>query len=133
VGREIAQVIDVAGAEWLDRPKRADAEAPQQVLEHIRLKPPDVVADVGAGTGYFALRISRVVPQGVVYTVDIQPAMLAIIEQRNRWARHPDRVSWRRRQCPDQIVAQDDRPASGRVAAATPGCPFCIDSLAEVP
>jgi ubiquinone/menaquinone biosynthesis C-methylase UbiE len=84
MGREIAQVMDVAGAEWLDRPERAEAEAPQQVIEHMRLKPTDVVADVGAGTGYFTLRISREVPQGVVYAVDIQPAMLAIIEQRKR-------------------------------------------------
>jgi ubiquinone/menaquinone biosynthesis C-methylase UbiE len=84
MGREIAQVMGVAGAEWLDRPERAEAEAPQQVIEHMQLKPTDVVADVGAGTGYFALRISRVVPQSTVYAVDIQPDMLAIIEQRKR-------------------------------------------------
>src|SRR5262245_15117195 len=63
MGREIAQVMSVAGAEWLDRPERAEAEAPQQVIEHMQLKPTDVVADVGAGTGYFTMRISRVVPQ----------------------------------------------------------------------
>ena len=84
MGREIAQVMDVAGAEWLDRPERAEAEAPQQVIEHMQLKPTDVVADVGAGTGYFTMRISRVVPQGMVYAVDIQPTMLAIIEQHKR-------------------------------------------------
>ena len=50
----------------------------------MQLKPTDVVADVGAGTGYFTMRISRVVPQGTVYAVDIQPAMLAIIEQHKR-------------------------------------------------
>jgi precorrin-6B methylase 2 len=84
MGREIARVMGVAGAEWLDRPERAEAEAPQQVIEHMQLKPTDVVADVGAGTGYFTMRISRVVPQGTVYAVDIQPEMLAIIEQHKR-------------------------------------------------
>jgi FkbM family methyltransferase len=84
MGREIAQVMGVAGAEWLDRPERAEAETPHQVIEHMQLKPTDVVADVGAGTGYFTIRLSRVVPQGTVYAVDIQPEMLAIIAQRKR-------------------------------------------------
>jgi ubiquinone/menaquinone biosynthesis C-methylase UbiE len=53
-------------------------------IEHMQLKPTDVVAVVGAGTGYFTMRISRVVPQGTVYAVDIQPDMLAIIEQHKR-------------------------------------------------
>src|SRR4029450_4547073 len=56
----------------------------RQVMEHMQLRPTDVVADVGAGTGYFTMRISRVVPQGTVYAVDIQPEMLAIIEQHKR-------------------------------------------------
>jgi ubiquinone/menaquinone biosynthesis C-methylase UbiE len=84
MGREIARVMGVTGAEWLDRSERAQAEAPEQVIEHMQLKSTDVVADVGAGTGYFTMRISRVVPQGTVYAVDIQPEMLAIIEQRKR-------------------------------------------------
>ena len=84
MGREIAQVMGAAGADWLERPEREEAEAPQQVIAHMQLKPTDVVADVGAGTGYFTWRISRVVPQGTVYAVDIQPAMLAILEQRKK-------------------------------------------------
>ena len=73
MGREIARVMSAADAEWLERPDREEAEMPQQVIEHMQLKPTDVVADVGAGTGYFALRLSRVVPQGIIYAVDIQP------------------------------------------------------------
>ena len=81
MGREIAQVMGAAGASWLERPERDEAEMPQKVIEHMQLKPTDVVADVGAGTGYFTLRISRVVPQGTVYAVDLQPEMLAFLEQ----------------------------------------------------
>lgn len=81
MGREIAQVMGAAGASWLERPERDEAEMPQKVIEHMQLQPTDVVADVGAGTGYFTLRISPVVPQGTVYAVDIQPEMLAFLEQ----------------------------------------------------
>lgn len=84
MSREIAQVMGVAGAEWLDRLERAEAEAPQQVIEHMQLKPTDIVADIGAGTGYFTMRISPLVPQGTVYAVDVQPDMLAIIAQHKR-------------------------------------------------
>ncbi len=82
MGREIAHVMGYQGAEWLERPERIDEERPDQVVEQMKLKPADVVADVGAGTGYFSFRISRVVKQGKVFAVDIQPEMLAVIEKR---------------------------------------------------
>ena len=82
MGREIAQVMGHEGAAWLERRERLETETPDQVVRQMRLKPTDVVADIGAGTGYFSFRLSRVVPQGKVYAVDIQPEMLAIIEQR---------------------------------------------------
>ena len=83
-GREIAHVMGYAGASWLERPERVDEELPDQVVAQMKLKPTDVVADVGAGTGYFSFRISRVVPQGKVFAVDIQPEMLNVIEQRKK-------------------------------------------------
>lgn len=83
-GREIAHVMGYAGASWLERPERVDEEQPDQVVEQMQLKPTDVVADVGAGTGYFSFRISRVVPQGKVFAVDIQREMLNVIEERKR-------------------------------------------------
>jgi len=82
MGREIAHVMGYQGAEWLERPTRIEEERPDQVVEQMKLKPADVVADVGAGTGYFSFRISRVVRQGKVFAVDIQPEMLAVIEKR---------------------------------------------------
>ena len=84
MGREIAHVMGYQGAEWLERAERIEEERPDQVVEEMRLRPTDVVADVGAGTGYFSFRISRVVPQGKVFAVDLQPEMLAIIERRKK-------------------------------------------------
>ncbi len=81
-GREIAHVMGYAGASWLERPERVAEEQPDQVVEQMKLKPADVVADVGAGTGYFAFRISRVVTKGKVFAVDIQREMLDVIEER---------------------------------------------------
>src|SRR5262245_37711590 len=84
MGREIAHVMGYQGAEWLERPERVEEERPDQVVEQMKLKPADVVADVGAGTGFFSFRICRVVTQGKVFAVDIQPEMLAIIETRKK-------------------------------------------------
>lgn len=82
MGREIAHVMGYQGAEWLERPERVEEERPDHVVEQMKLKPADVVADIGAGTGYFSFRISRVVKQGKVFAVDIQPEMLSVIEKR---------------------------------------------------
>ncbi len=84
MGREIAHVMGYQGAEWLERPERVEEERPDQVVEQMKLKSTDVVADVGAGTGYFSFRISRVVSKGKVFAVDLQPEMLAIIERRKK-------------------------------------------------
>jgi precorrin-6B methylase 2 len=82
MGREIAWVMGREGAAWLERPDREETELPDKVVNNMKLRPTDVVADIGAGTGYFTFRISRLVGQGKVYAVDIQPEMLAIIDRR---------------------------------------------------
>lgn len=84
MGREIAHVMGYQGAEWLERPERIEEERPDQVVEQMKLKPVDAVADIGAGTGYFSFRISGAVKQGKVFAVDIQPEMLAVIEKRKK-------------------------------------------------
>lgn len=84
MGREIAHVMGFQGAEWLERPERIDEERPEQVVKEMKMQPTDVVADVGAGTGYFSFRFAKVVTQGKVYAVDIQPQMLAMIEARKK-------------------------------------------------
>lgn len=76
LNREIAKVMGHQAMMWLERPSREAEERPQQTVAELELQPDDVVADLGAGTGYFSLRIARAVPQGKVYAVDIQPEML---------------------------------------------------------
>ena len=84
MGREIAQVMGHPGAAWLDRPEREQEERPSVLIRNLGLAPGDVVADIGAGTGYFSLRIAPLVPKGRVLAVDIQPEMLDIIRGKQR-------------------------------------------------
>lgn len=83
LGREIARVSDTPEvSEWLERPDRETEEFPDRVIQALELKPTDVVADIGAGTGYYTFRLSPHVPRGLVFAVDIQRDMLDIIETR---------------------------------------------------
>lgn len=80
MGREIAQVMGHLGASWLERPSREWEEQPALLVENLGLKPTDVVADIGAGTGYISLMIAQKIPQGKVLAVDVQPEMREILE-----------------------------------------------------
>lgn len=80
MGREISFVMGHQAAGWLNRPGRIAEEMPDEVVENMNLAADDVVADIGAGSGYFSFRIAKKVPQGKVLAVDIQPEMLALIE-----------------------------------------------------
>ena len=77
-GREIAHYMTHEGAPWLDRPERDHEERPDLVLAALALRPGEVVADIGCGTGYFSWRLAEAVgPKGRVYGEEIQPEMLA--------------------------------------------------------
>lgn len=79
-GREIAQVMGHQGASWLERPEREVEERTDLLLAALDLKPGAVVADIGAGSGYFSWRMARQVgPNGSVYAVDIQQEMLDLL------------------------------------------------------
>lgn len=84
MGREISHVMGHRGAGWLERATREEEERTDLLVRRLPLEPDDVVADIGAGTGYFSFRIAPRVPDGEVLAVDIQPEMLAIIEARAR-------------------------------------------------
>lgn len=80
--REISGVMGHQAAGWLERTQRTHEEMPDEVVANMGLEPHHVVADIGAGTGYFAFRIAEQVPEGRVLATDIQQEMLDIMEQR---------------------------------------------------
>jgi ubiquinone/menaquinone biosynthesis C-methylase UbiE len=79
-GRVLAPTMGVDGAAWLDRSEREAEEAPSKAIAALGIPTGAVVADVGAGSGYYTVRLSRVVgPSGRVVATDLQPGMLDII------------------------------------------------------
>jgi len=82
-GRVLAPTMSVAGAGWLERPERESEEAPSKAIEALDLKPGMVVADIGAGSGYYTSRMAQKVgATGQVYATDIQQGMIDIINRR---------------------------------------------------
>jgi len=82
-GRRYAAYMSYQGAEWLDREERDIEEEPDRALDALGLKRGDVVADVGAGSGYMSVRMAkRVGNEGRVYAEDIQPEMIALLNKR---------------------------------------------------
>ncbi len=76
-GRPVAPVMSASGADWLERSEREQEEQPEKALDALNLKPGMLVGDVGAGTGFYSIRIAkRIGPSGRVYANDIQPQML---------------------------------------------------------
>ncbi|HUQ08027.1 MAG TPA: class I SAM-dependent methyltransferase [Kofleriaceae bacterium] len=65
-----------------DDPARDEWQKPDELVAALKLAPDARVADVGAGTGYFAVRLARAVPQGKVYAIDIEPDMIRYMGER---------------------------------------------------
>jgi protein-L-isoaspartate O-methyltransferase len=83
MGREISLVMGHQGAGWLERPEREKEEQPNRLLKMLEIKPGMVVADIGAGSGYYSFRLAKQVgAKGKVLAVDIQKEMLTIIRKR---------------------------------------------------
>ena len=80
MGREISKVMGHPGIGWLERTDREKEEAPSKAIALLELKPDDVLADIGAGSGYYSFRIARKLPRGKVVAVDIQPEMLDFLK-----------------------------------------------------
>jgi ubiquinone/menaquinone biosynthesis C-methylase UbiE len=64
----------------LERGERETEEKPSLILENLDIAPTDVIADIGAGTGYLSFKLAKLVPEGKVFAVDIQPEMLDVID-----------------------------------------------------
>ena len=82
-GREIAHVMGHQAAEWLERPEREEEEKTQRLIEALQFKPGEVVADIGAGSGYLTRRMApKILPRGKIFAVDIQEEMLELLTNR---------------------------------------------------
>jgi precorrin-6B methylase 2 len=82
MGREIAQVMGASGIDWLERPQRQSEENTDLAIKKMNLGPASVVADIGAGSGYYSFRIASQLPQGKVYAVEVQSEMINYLRQR---------------------------------------------------
>src|SRR6476620_804596 len=81
-GRKIAPVMGMGGADWLVRSERETEESPDAALDAIGIRKGAVIADIGAGAGYFTWRMAeRAGPAGKVYANDIQPEMLELLKK----------------------------------------------------
>ena len=81
-GREIAKVMGHMAINWLERPERESEEAPSMAMSLLDLRDTDVLADIGAGSGYYSHQLAKQRPQGKVIAVDIQPEMINFLENR---------------------------------------------------
>jgi SAM-dependent methyltransferase len=69
-------------AKVFDDPERDAWQKPHEVIQALALKPDAIVADIGAGTGYFSVRFAHMLPKGRVYGVDIEPDMVKYLADR---------------------------------------------------
>ena len=83
-GREIALVMGAAGAAWLERNERQQEENTALAIDKMKLFDNEVIADVGAGSGYYTFRIAAKAPQGKVYAVEIQEEMIKLLNERKQ-------------------------------------------------
>src|SRR5687768_16470517 len=63
-------------AKSYDDPARDRWQMPARVIDALALSPNASVADIGAGTGYFSIRLAEAAPGATVYAVDVEPSML---------------------------------------------------------
>ena len=73
-------------AQVFDDPRRDAWQKPHEVITALALAPDAAVADIGAGTGYFAVRFAHMVPRGRVYAVDLEPDMVRYLGERAKKA-----------------------------------------------
>jgi len=79
-----------AWTQVFDDPTRDAWQHPDDVLRALELEPGMIVADVGAGTGYFSVRLAHAVPRGEVIATDLEPDMVRFLGERARRERLPN-------------------------------------------
>lgn len=81
-GREIAHVMGAAGGEWLERDTRQQEEDVTLAISKMPLRRNSVVADIGAGTGYYSFRIAPKIAAGTLYAVEVQDAFVDALKKK---------------------------------------------------
>ena len=76
-----------------DDPERDAWQKPHEVIQALGLKSDAVIADIGAGTGYFAVRFANMVPAGKVYAVDVEPDMVRYLAERAKKEKRPNMIA----------------------------------------
>ncbi len=82
LGREISMIMGFAGKAWLERQSREQEESVSKAIENLPVDENSVVADIGAGSGYYTFRVAPRVPNGKVYAVEIQDAALEYLDRK---------------------------------------------------
>lgn len=120
MGREISDMIAGHGAiRWLERADREQSEKPAVVIAELDLRPDSVVADIGAGSGYFTFRIAPLIPRGKIYAVEIGPDMLAYLKTKTVEAGI------------DNVVVHEGTPSDTRLPAGKLDVAFMVDAYHE--
>jgi ubiquinone/menaquinone biosynthesis C-methylase UbiE len=84
MGREISFVMGFQGKDWLERRSREQEESVSLAIENLPVTSASVVADLGAGSGYYTFRIAQKVPDGKVYAVEIQDEAIQYLQNRSK-------------------------------------------------
>lgn len=82
--REIASVMSFDGVDWLERNSRTTEENTNLAIKKLPITKNSVVADVGAGSGFYAFRIAKRVPEGKVYAVEIQDDAIKYLVEKSK-------------------------------------------------
>ena len=84
MGRQIAQVMSHYGIDWLEREERDKEENTGLLLKNLNVQPGMLIADIGAGSGYYSSLLSKMVGNGKIYAVDVEPEMISFLNNRIR-------------------------------------------------
>lgn len=83
MGREISKVMNFMGMSWLERSTRNQEENTDLAIKKLPIDEASVVADIGAGSGFYTFRIAKRVPKGKVYAVEIQDSAIKYLKERS--------------------------------------------------
>ncbi|MFC3560259.1 class I SAM-dependent methyltransferase [Pedobacter jamesrossensis] len=82
LGREIAHVMSFEGVDWLERNSRTQEENTILAVASLPIKSNCVVADIGAGSGFYTFRVAQRIPKGKVYAVEIQNDAITYLKKK---------------------------------------------------